>query len=178
TFAAIGVVVHFVPVLKDSGADAMAAAGIASLIGIFSVIGRLGTGFLLDRLPAHVIGAVAFLLPVLASGLLLLDGSNPLFQSVAAAAFGLTVGSEIDVIAYLAARHFGLKNFGALYGALIMALALGTAFGPLAAGAIHDANGSYASFLALSMALLSASSVVIFTMRPAQVVAEPQKAAV
>lgn len=177
TFAAIGAVVHFVPILKDSGAQPLAAAGIASLVGIFSVIGRLGTGFLLDRFPAHQIGAVAFLLPVFASGLLLLDGSNPFFQSVAAAAFGLTVGSEIDVIAYLAARHFGLKNFGALYGALIMALALGTAFGPLAAGALHDNQKSYDSFLMLAMAMLAASSVVVFTLKPAAPVLQPEKAA-
>lgn len=164
TFTAIGALVHFVPILTDRGATPLAAAGIASLIGIFSIVGRLGTGALLDRFPAHLIGATAFVLPIVASALLLLDGANPLSQSVAAAVLGLTVGSEVDVIAYLAARHFGLKNFGALYGALLMALSLGTACGPLAAGAVFDKYGSYAPFLMLAMLTMAASAAALGTL--------------
>lgn len=173
TFTAIGALVHFVPILTDRGAAPLAAAGIASLIGIFSIIGRLGTGFLLDRFPAHLVGAAAFLLPILASALLLWDGANPLSQSVAAAVLGLTVGSEVDVIAYLAARHFGLKAFGALYGALIMALSLGTSFGPLAAGAVFDRYGSYSPFLTLAIALMAASALALATLGPTRDAAQP-----
>lgn len=167
-FTAIGLVVHFVPILKDSGADALAAAGVASLIGIFSIIGRLGTGFLLDRLPAHLIGAVAFVIPIIACVLLLMDGSNPVNQTIAAAIFGLTLGSEVDVIAYLAAKYFGLKNFGALYGALVMALSLGTAFGPLGAGAIFDYYQSYEPFLMLAAVLMGSSALALFSLATAR----------
>jgi MFS family permease len=166
SFTAIGVVVHFVPILTDSGATALSAAGIASLIGIFSIIGRLGTGFLLDRFPGHMVGAVAFLIPILACVLLLVDGASHLNQAVAAAIFGLTVGSEVDVIAYLAAKHFGLKHFGALYGVLQTALALGTAFGPLAAGAVFDRYTSYAPFLILTTVLMAISAIALFSLGP------------
>jgi len=172
-FTAIGVVVHFVPILTDSGATPLSAASIAALVGIFSIVGRLGTGVLLDKFPGHLVGAVAFLIPILACVLLLIDGANPVSQSVAAAIFGLTVGSEVDVIAYLAARHFGLKNFGALYGVLQMALAAGTAFGPLAAGAVFDRYGSYAPFLMLTTVLMAVSAIALFTLghAPAKVAA-------
>lgn len=163
-FTAIGIVVHFVPILKDSGADPLAAAGVASLIGIFSIIGRLGTGFLLDRFPSHLIGAGAFIIPIIACVLLIVDGSNPLNQAIAAAIFGLTLGSEVDVIAYLAAKYFGLKNFGALYGALVMALSLGTAFGPLGAGAVFDHYNSYEPFLILTAVLMGASAIAVFSL--------------
>jgi MFS family permease len=165
-FTAIGVVVHFVPILTDSGATSLEAAGIASLIGIFSIVGRLGTGMLLDRFPGHVVGAFAFLIPIIACVLLLVDGTNPAGQALAAAIFGLTVGSEVDVIAYLAAKHFGLKSFGALYGVLQMALAFGTAFGPLAAGAVFDRYGSYAPFLMLTAVLMAASAIALFSLGP------------
>jgi len=161
TFTALGIVVHFVPILKDRGADPLAASGIASLVGIFSLFGRLGTGFLLDRLPAHRVGAAVFLLPIVACALLFFDGSNPLSQSIAAAAFGLTLGAEVDVIAYLMSRHFGLKHFGVLFGAITGALALGSAFGPLAAGAAFDHYGSYAQFLLLTMGLMAVSSLAL-----------------
>jgi MFS family permease len=163
-FAAIGAVVHFVPVLTDSGATPMAAAGIASLVGIFSIVGRLGTGLLLDRLPAHKVGAAAYLLPIVGCALLLTAGANPISQVVAAAAFGLTVGSEVDVIGYLAARHFGLKNYGSLYGALVMALGIGTSFGPLAAGAVFDHFHGYSPFLVLDIALMAISAVALLSL--------------
>ena len=165
TLTALGIIVHFVPILKDAGADPLAAAGIASLVGVFSVLGRLGTGMLLDRIPGHLVGASVFLLPILACALLYLYGAQPLSQSVAAAIFGLTVGAEVDVIAYLASQHFGLKNFGVFSGTMIGALALGAAFGPLAAGAAYDHYGSYKQFLLLTMVCMGASSVLLATLR-------------
>jgi MFS family permease len=164
TFTALGIIVHFVPILTDRGADPLAAAGIASLVGVFSIVGRLGTGFLLDRFPPQYVGAMVFVLPIVACSLLLLDGANPLSQSVAAAIFGLTVGAEVDVIAYLVSRHFGLKHFGVFSGAMIGALALGVAFGPLGAGAAFDRYGSYAEFLMLTMAFMAISSVALATL--------------
>lgn len=166
SFTTIGAVVHFVPILTDSGAEPLAAAGIASLIGIFSIIGRLGTGLLLDRFPAQNVGAIAFLLPIVGCALLLTGGTDPVYQAVAAASFGLTVGAEVDVIAYLAAKYFGLKNFGGLYGALVMALSLGTSFGPLTAGAVFDRYDSYAPFLVLTTVLLAISALALFSLGP------------
>ncbi len=165
SFTAIGIVVHFVPILTDAGAEPLAAAGVASLVGIFSIIGRIGTGFLLDRFPGYMIGGLAFLVPLIGCTLLLVDGANPLSQALAAAIFGLTLGSEVDVIAYLAAKYFGLKNFGALYGATVMALSLGVAFGPLGAGAAYDLYGGYAPFLYLTMVLMAISSLALFSLK-------------
>lgn len=176
SFTAIGVVVHFVPILTDSGAEPLRAAGIASLVGIFSIIGRLGTGFLLDRFRAHLIGAFAFLIPLMGCSLLLIDGANPINQAVAAAIFGLTLGSEVDVIAYLAAKYFGLKNFGALYGAMVMALSLGTAFGPLTAGAVFDNYNSYEPFLWLTMILMGTSALALFSLGSAPTAEEAEAA--
>lgn len=163
-FTAIGTVVHFVPILTDSGAEPLKAASVASLIGIFSLVGRLGTGFLLDRFPGHLVGAIAFIIPIIACALLLTDGSSTVNQTLAAIIFGLTLGSEVDVIAYLAAKYFGLKNFGALYGAMVMALSMGTAFGPLGAGALYDHFQSYDQFLMLTAVLMGLSAIALFSL--------------
>ncbi|MET0385930.1 MAG: MFS transporter [Polyangiales bacterium] len=161
TFTIIALVVHFVPILKDRGAEPMAAAGVASLVGLFSIAGRLATGILLDRYRASFVGAGVFLLPIIACLLLLFAGSSWLAQATAAAVIGLTLGSEVDVIVYLTTRHFGLKNFGTLYGGLLTALSLGTAFGPLAAAAIYDRNGSYELFLRLTILFMAGSSLAL-----------------
>lgn len=168
TFTGIGFIVHFVPILTSQGADPLQAAGVASLVGVFTVIGRVTTGLLLDRLPPNLVGASVVLLPVVSCALLLFGGSNPVSQSVAAACFGFTVGAEIDIIAFLTSRYFGLKNYGVLFGAMIGALGLGIAFGPIAAGAVFDRFGSYEQFLFLTMGFMAVSSLMLATLnRPA-----------
>ena len=163
TFSIFGCVVNFVPILTDSGAAPMTAASAASLIGVFSLVGRLSTGAILDRFPAHLVGAVCFLIPIPACALLLTDTSGIGSYFAAAALFGLTLGAEVDVIAYLATRHFGLKNFGAIQGALLCATALGAASGPLGAGATFDRYESYGPFLASTIVLMFISAIVIGT---------------
>jgi cyanate permease len=60
---------------------------------------------------------------------------------------------------------------------LQVALALGTAFGPLAAGAVFDHSGSYAPFLMLTVVLMAASALTLYTLGPAPAVAGQTQAA-
>jgi predicted MFS family arabinose efflux permease len=165
-FSTLGLTVHFVPILTDHGADRLAAAGIVSLIGIFSITGRLCTGFLLDRYQARSVGALLFCLPIVSCGLLLVGGGNPICQAAAAIGLGFAVGAEMDVLAYLSSRHLGMRHFGALFGFISSALALGLAFGPLSAGIIFDRSGSYALFLLVTMVMMALSSVALATLPP------------
>ena len=164
TFTILALVVHFVPIMTDRGVDPVMAAGLAALIGIFSLIGRLTTGLLLDRFPASLVGAVVFLLPVGSCLLLLLGVDSYVGLALAAIFIGLTLGAEIDVVVYLLSHHFGLKNFGGLYGGLLAALSIGTAAGPLAASAVFDRTGSYSPFLWAVLGFMAASSVAIATL--------------
>ena len=82
-------------------------------------------------------------------------------------ALGLTLGAEVDVVAYLASRHFGLKSFGALYGALVMALSIGLALGPLVAGSMFDRFGGYSEFLVLAGIAMLVSATALASLGPA-----------
>jgi MFS family permease len=168
TFTVIALVVHFVPILTSYGIAALDAAGIAALIGLASIFGRLGTGLLLDRFPASFVGGGVFMLPVAGCALLITSGGAPAGAMGAAVLVGLTLGAEVDVIVYLTTKHFGLKNFGALYGGLLAALSIGTALGPLAAARIFDSYGDYGPFLWVSLAFMAASSLALISLpRPA-----------
>ncbi|MCP3732138.1 MFS transporter [Sphingomonas sp. MG17] len=164
-FGLMGLMVHFVPILSERGVDRMSAASTASLVGIFSIVGRLATGLLLDRFPGRVVGSCIFTMPIIASLLLLSGGAGGTVNNVVAAIFlGLTVGAEVDVIAFLCARYMGLKSFGVLFGAMVGALSLGAALGPLIAGAFYDQFGSYALFLIVTMAISAATGIAIATL--------------
>jgi MFS family permease len=166
TFVALALVVNFIAIQTDAGMEATAAGALAFWIGIFAIAGRLGTGFLLDRLRANMVGAGIFCLPVMACLTFLFAGPEAAF--LAAALIGLTVGAEVDVIVYLATRHFGLKAFGALYGGLLVALSLGTALGPLAANEVYDATGDYDGFFWGAIGCMAVSVVCLASLpRPA-----------
>jgi MFS family permease len=163
-FVAIGLIVHFVPILKGSGLDLATAAGVAGTIGLASLVGRFGTGFLLDRFNPRLVAAVAFALPTVAVALLL-SGGSPLVLTIAAFVVGLSLGAELDVTFYLATRYFGLKSYGVLMSAMMGMLAIGMALGPVSAGAIFDRTGSYANFLWLSIPLVLIASLMVGTLK-------------
>ncbi len=165
SFTMLGTIVHFVPILTSLGNSAMGAASVAALIGIFSIIGRLATGVALDRFPAHIVGFLSYLIPVIGGAALLLDGGATAAQVTAAVTIGLTLGAEVDVIIYLGTRHFGLRNFGTFTSALFSSIALGTALGPLAAGALFDRSGSYTGFIAMTVVLTTVAALITLTLR-------------
>jgi MFS family permease len=165
TFAMIGTIIHLVPIMVEGGETRTTAAGLAALVGIFSVVGRLGTGALLDRYSPRAV-AIAAMIPPVSGFLLLLFGDSIWTQVIAVPLIGLSLGVEIDLIAYAATKHFGLKSFGFLYGLLTVSMTVGTAFGPLIASLIFDGTGSYNGFLWLCLGLLTGGGLLLVLLGP------------
>ena len=138
------VLLHLVPLLRDRGVGMAAAAGIAGAMSFCQIVGRLSVGVLLDRLPGAPVGAVAASLPIIPILLLLsVGGGHVWLLIVVAVLLGLSAGCEMDLLNYLLARHFGLRNFGTLFGIMMTALAVGNALGPLGSAKVRDLAGSY-----------------------------------
>jgi len=136
-----------VPVLRSFGHDAYAAADTAALMGFGSIVGRICGGFLLDRIDAKKVAAFSVLAPAITVLLLLFAGADRTVASAACLILGLAIGAEVDACAYLAARHFGMKNFGALFGSINGLMLLGNGIAPFAANYIYDVTRSYSSVL-------------------------------
>lgn len=138
-----GSIVHLIPLLTDNGMTPVRAASVASLLGVATIIGRLGVGYLLDIFPARYVSSAFLLVPVIGC-LILATGQTSTALSIAAAiTFGLAAGAEVDLIAYLIGRYFGLKAYGRIYGWVLVAFGLGAAFGPPISGYVFDAAGNY-----------------------------------
>lgn len=160
----MAIVVHFVPILAGSGIKGIQAAGIASLIGVAAIVGKLITGVLLDRFETTFVGGAAFLAPMFSGVLLLVSGDNVVLLSLAALMIGMTLGAEGDFLAYIIAKYFGIQNFGAMLGGLFMAVMMGGAIGPLCAAAIFDHYGTYSPYLWFAIVSMFGSSVAIFSL--------------
>ena len=72
--------------------------------------GRLIGGYLLDRINGNVVGAVSMLLPIIPCALLLAFPGSILIAGVAVLVLGLSLGVELDSVAYLVSRHFGMLH--------------------------------------------------------------------
>ncbi len=134
--------IHLVPLLKDRGMTPTGAALAASLLGVAGMIGRLGTGYLLDLLPAERVPTLAF--SVVAAGIFMLfTGVSGNGAYVAALLIGFGYGAESATIPYLVSRYFGLRSFGEIYSYLFITVPLGGALGPVLMGLGFDRTGSY-----------------------------------
>lgn len=158
-----GVVVHLVPLFRDLGADPTTAARTASIIGLSSVIGRLGIGILLDRFPAAIVSVCV--LALAAVGIAFLGVNELAYSTVAVILLGIAAGAEIDLLAYLTALHFGQREYGAIYGWQYSVFALGYGLSPLVVGLMRDASGTYVFALIVSGGLVGLSSILMLGLR-------------
>ena len=80
--------------------------------------------------------------------------------------FGLSLGAELDIVAYLTSRYFGRENFGFLFGTIGGFLGLATGNGPVILNAIYDATGSYDPGLWAAMPLCVISALSFLLLGP------------
>ncbi len=157
-----GVVTHLSALLTDRGISAPDAALAVSCLGCAGLLGRLTTGYLLDRFFGP---RVAFaLLAIASAGLLLLSGvtSAPAVMT-AAALIGFGMGGESDITPYLLTRYFGMRSFSSLYGFTWTAYAAATAAASVLMGTLFDATGSYqAAAVWLAVPTFAAGTMMLF----------------
>ena len=162
-------VVHMAPMLNDRNLGLRAAASGSSLIGAAVMIGRIGTGYLLDRIFAARLASILFAASASGIGLLWLGNHTTAF--VGAFLVGLGLGAEVDLIPYMTSRYFGMRDFGTAYSSLFAAFALAGAIGPLIMGAGFDRTGSYGEplggfFLAIVLATVLMTRLGPYRFRP------------
>jgi MFS family permease len=160
--ATVGMAVHLVPLLTDTGASRTSASATAGLIGLSMVVSRLCVGWLIDRWFAGWVGAAC--LAVGAAGLALLAIDPLTFSFVGALAIGLVMGVEFDLLAYLIAKYFGIQRFGRLYGVAYALAAIGAAVSPSLYGMWADYAGNYGGGLLAGAAILLVAALAVSTL--------------
>jgi MFS family permease len=146
-FSTSAVLAYSVPILVDTGMAQTRAVAAISIFGASMIIGRLLSGYLVDRFSAAWITAGFFAgqalgIAVLVSALAVGAISLP-FAITAAALVGLGLGAEIDLLGYLLSRMFGFRSFGVLYGVILSLLNLSAGVGQQIVGWAYGRFGNY-----------------------------------
>jgi len=137
--------VHQVAFLVDHGMAAMAAASVVGVVGIASVFGKTGGGWLADRFEREVIYVIGIAILVGAVGALALVGvtTSRWGAYVFAVMLGVGYSATAALIPAMISDRFRGPHFGLILGMGLMGSAVGSALGPWLAGRLFDATGSY-----------------------------------
>lgn len=139
--------VHMIPYFQqDVGLTAAWAAVVMSIVYLTSGVGRIGGGYLLDRIDyRYVLAVVAAMM-----GFALLYLQVVTVKSVWATLpfslmFGISLGCLVPMRGAVGAIMFGTRAIGGILGLLQGGSIAAGVVGPLAMGVIFDLNGNYSA---------------------------------
>lgn len=158
-FSMGGLVPNLQPLLMDRGLAPTQAAAFFGMFGLSVILGRLASGFLLDRFWAPAVATMFLSVPAAACWLFAQSELGSVALVTAVALVGVAAGAEFDLLAYLCARYFGLRHYSQIYGSQWVVFTLFAGMGPPVFGHIYDVTHSYVSILHVACA--------IFLMAPA-----------
>lgn len=168
-----GAALHISAIFTDRAISAERAALATSLVGAAVMVGRLGSGLLLDHVFAPRVailfyGGTALGMGILATG----TGGNIAF--VAAFLVGLGMGAEVETMGYMVSRYFGLRAFGTAYGHVFGAFMIAGAAGVTLMGAGYDHWHSYTLPLAGFCGAMILVLVLLTRLGPYEFGVEPE----
>ena len=168
TMIMAGLVFHQLSLFEARGLSRAVAVRNFQYVALFTVLGNLSSGPLLDRIsPRKILATLMVLLAVQVLWLQLM--TQPWHAILYALLFGMVGGSYRVVDSTVWANYFGRKHLGSIRGATMIGTLGGTAFGAYPLGLSYDYFGSYNpalnAFVVLPIVL---AGVALVAARPAK----------
>jgi MFS family permease len=168
SFANQMLLAHQVAYLVDHGLTALAAASVVGVVGLASIIGKGGGGWVSDtvgREITYTTGMTFVAASIGALGALALSGA-PGWGYAYGALVGVGYAVTAPLMPAVVSDLYRGRNFGAIFGAIQVANAVGGSAGPWVAGRIFDARGSYTMAFSLALGALAISTVALWRVAP------------
>jgi sugar phosphate permease len=161
-----GTNIHQGAYFLDQGLGVGVSAATLSLNAVFTGVGSIFWGWLVDRVPVRFTYAGVALM--MAVALILFPMADTTVEAlIVASIFGAAVGGilVVPVVAY--ANYFGRRSLSAIRGVTEPFVSLGQAIGALFSGIVHDVTGSYKdAFLVLSILGFATIAMLLATRAP------------
>jgi MFS family permease len=157
--AQVGVLTHMValvtPMLGAGGAARAVSATTAA-----ALIGRLATGFVVDRLDGRLVSSATLVIQIIGLALFACAPSAAVVYA-GCALFGLGVGNLTTLPGLILAAEWPRERFGALVGLVVGINQFTFAFGPSLVGVLRDRAGTYGLALGTCMLLQAVAAILI-----------------
>lgn len=157
------VLVQLKLLLLANGISGEGASVMLSAVSVGMLAGRFVTGIALDRFNAVITSFFGLALPSVGLFLLASSLDTPTVVTIAVFCLGFAFGAEGDIIAFLVARHFGVRVYSSTLGLLTAAMSFSTASGALLLSLTLAKTGGYNLYLVIvgCAVLLGAASILL-----------------
>jgi sugar phosphate permease len=160
---------HFISLCADYGMPAVEAASTLAMMGMFDLVGTIGSGWLSDRYDCRAL--LCWYYGLRGLSLLFLPYSTFTLYglSLFAAFYGLDWIATVPPTVRLVAQNFGRERSGVVFGWIFASHQIGAAVAAFGGGLSRSALNSYlpAFFFAGSMCLVAAAIVWLIAVVPA-----------
>ncbi|MEI7760948.1 MAG: MFS transporter [Thermoleophilia bacterium] len=154
---------HLIPASIDHGMSGVTAASLLAVIGVFDLVGTLGSGWLTDRYdPRWLLFWYYGLRGLSLLALPFVIGSSNLGLITFVVFYGLDWVATVPPTVAITAKVFGRERVGIVFGWVFAAHQLGAAFAAFGAGAVRTWFGDYqGAFVTGGLLSLIAAGLVI-----------------
>ena len=154
------ITVHFQKYVVEAGLSPQVGYWAFALVGLFNIMGSLGSGWLATRMPRrYILSFIYFSRSLVTLAFILLPRS-----SISAYLFGALSGllwlSTVPPTSGLIGQMFGTRYFATLYGFAFFSHQVGGFLGVLLGGVLREQTGSYEIVWSMSIALGVASALI------------------
>ena len=161
-----GLLQHEVRILQIMGVPLAAASIALGLTGLLGGGGKIGFGLIADRISPTYTAIMCIALQLVGVVILMFTHTTAMVW-VFVIVFGFAMGGNITVQPLIIGQLFGTASFGAIFGWVLLAGAVGSGLGPVLMGVIFDASGSYAlGLIIFVVAYAVAITALLFARKP------------
>jgi len=168
SFANQMLLAHQVAFLVDHGVTALAAASVVGVVGLASIVGKGGGGWASDtvgREITYTTGMTLVAASIVTLGVVAVSGA-PGWAYVYGALVGVGYAVTAPLMPAVVSDLYRGRNFGAIFGAIQVANAVGGSAGPWAAGRVFDELGTYAPAFVAALAATAVSATAMWIVAP------------
>ena len=157
---------HFVPAAHDHGMRATTAAGLLAVVGVFDIVGTIGSGWLTDRYDPRLLLGFYYFFRGVGLALLPMLLSNSVHPSVIAfvVIYGLDWVATVPPTVSLCREAFGASGT-VVFGWVFASHQIGAAVASVAAGVTRDQTGTYTAAWLGAAALCVVAAVISVRVR-------------
>jgi MFS family permease len=158
--AGLMIIGHMAKIVAVQSAGAIKVGFVfVALLAIFNASGRIIAGVISDKIGRVVTLGIVCIMQ--ASAMFFFPSFNSIGGFIVGSAIvGFSYGSCLSIFPAATADNWGTKNMGANYGILFTGWGVGGVLGPLLAGKIADATGSYVGAYNIAGLLVMAAFVL------------------